>query len=209
MDASLKATIEEETTSLLDFDENVSSIFVRTRIDRQDTYPFPHSGGLVEIDFYWASQDFGGEVDFSKLSFNWDRYFPIAKKHTFGIRLQGGTDFNTELPAYNQFLLGGRDSFVGYKAEEIRGNNLGILGLEYRYQLLKMPAPIGGSMFFTLIGNAGDVWEKISDVTEDFSPRYGGSAGIGVDTFLGPVTADFSMGDEGRYIFYLSIGKKF
>jgi len=209
VDASVKATVEEDTLDLLDSDDTVSSILLRTRIDRQDVYPFPHTGGLVEIEYRWASEELGGNVDFSRLSLNWERYIPLAKKHTFGFRLQGGTNFDTEMPAYAQFLLGGRDSFVGYKAEEIRGNNMGILALEYRYQLLKLPAPIGGNMFFTLIGNAGDVWETIKDVSEDFSPRYGGSAGVGVDTFLGPVTADFSMGDEGRYIFYLSIGKKF
>lgn len=209
VDASLKANIAGDAATAFDFDDEVSSLRFKIRLDLQDAYPFPHSGGLFDLEYDWASRELGGTIDFSKLLLNIERYVPLGKKHTVGFRFQGGTNFDTDMPAHAHFLLGGRDSFVGYKAEEIRGKNLGILALEYRYQLLKMPAPIGGNVFLTLIGNAGDVWEKTSEVTEDFSPRYGGSAGLGVDTFLGPITADFSMGDEGRYIFYLSIGKKF
>ena len=46
-------------------------------------------------------------------------------------------------------------------------------------------------------------------MTDDFTLRYGGSVGVGVDTVFGPVHADFAMGDGGRQAIYLNIGYKF
>ncbi len=191
------------------FKETVTSLTLRSRIDRLDTFPFPHSGGLLEIDYQFASQDLGGEADFHKLSVDYLRYFPLSERNTLGIRLQAGSDFDTDLRPYKYFLLGGRDSFVGYKTEERRGAHLGAINLEYRYRLYELPSSVGGGIFAVAKANVGNVWENQDEITDDFSLRYGGSLGIGVDTMLGPVHADVAMADGGRQIVYMNIGYKF
>jgi NTE family protein len=192
-----------------DFDETVTSFTARSRLDLLDTFPFPTSGQMLNIDYQWASKTLGGNLDFQKLSAEYWRYFTLGKRNTFGLGLRAGTSFQSELRPYSSFTLGGRDSFVGYKVDELLGSHLGIATIEYRYRLSQLPSTVGGGIFVTVTGNVGNVWKTKEEITDDFSLRYGGSLGIGIDTILGPVRADFAIGDGGRQVVYLNIGYKF
>ena len=211
VNSKLKANtpVEKENEAILEHDDLITSVSVNTGIDTQDDFPFPHSGSMTEIHYKWASEKLGGDKDFQRLSFHWRRYFALSKKHTLGFRLEAGSDLKTDMPEYEHFTLGGRDSFAGYKIEEIRGAQLGIAAFEYRYELLKLPSPIGGGLFLTLLGNVGNAWKSYDELKEDADLRYGGSLGAGVDTLLGRVTADYGVGDGGRNLFYLTIGNRF
>jgi len=72
-----------------------------------------------------------------------------------------------------------------------------------------LPSAVGGGIFAIGIANVGNAWESFEALSKDFDVRYGGSVGIGVDTVLGPVTADFAMGNGGRQTVYVNIGYKF
>jgi NTE family protein len=207
--ADVEPTIGLDPEEFPYFDESIGSLVARSTFDRLDRFPFPHSGGLLELNYQWAAKEFGGDVDYHKLSIEAWRYFPLATRHTLGLHLLAGSDFDTDLRPYKKFLVGGRESFVGYKVEELRGANVGTASLEYRYQLTKLPSPLGGGVYTTLIGNIGNVWQSWDELEEDLELRYGGSIGLGVDSILGPITADYSLGDEGRQIFYVNIGLKF
>jgi NTE family protein len=207
-DVSMSATVALGE-DFPEFQETVTSFTARSRLDLLDRFPFPTSGRMLNIDYQMASKELGGEVDFHKLSLEYWGYFTLGKRNTFGLRLNAGTSFHTKLRPYNPFFLGGRDSFVGYKVEEGLGSHLGVVTLEYRYQFYQLPSTVGGGIFVIATGNVGNVWNTVDEMTDDFSVRYGGSLGIGVDTILGPVRADFAMADGGRQVIYLNIGYRF
>jgi outer membrane protein assembly factor BamA len=192
-----------------EFYETITSFIARSRLDLLDTFPFPTSGRMLNIDYQKASKDLGGDVDFHKLAIEYWRYFTLGKRNTFGLGLHTGTSFDSELRPYNAFSLGGRDSFVGYKVEECLGSHLGVATVEYRYRFHQLPSAVGGGIFAIATGSVGNVWDTADEITDDFSVRYGGSLGIGVDTILGPVRADFAVGNGGRQVIYLNIGYKF
>lgn len=192
-----------------EFHETITSFIARSRLDLLDRFPFPESGRMLNIDYQMARKDLGGDIDFHKLAIEYWGYFTVGKRSTFGLGLQAGTSFDSDLRPYNAFFLGGRDSFVGYKVEECLGSYLGIATVEYRYRFYQLPSAVGGGIFAIATGNVGNVWETVDEITDDFSVRYGGSLGIGVDTILGPVRADFAIGDGGRQVVYLNIGYKF
>lgn len=208
-DIDAAPSTDAEKERFAKFHETVTSITFRSRIDSLDTFPFAHSGGMLNIDYQFASKKLGGKASFHRLLADYWRYFPLSDRSTFGVNLRLGTDFDSDIREYKYFLLGGRDSFVGYKVEELRGAHVGALTLEYRYKIQELPSAVGGGIFATVTGNIGNAWKSYNDMTKDFSLRYGGSLGIGVDTILGPIRADFSMGDEGRRNIYLNIGYKF
>jgi NTE family protein len=191
------------------FTDMVSSLTLQSHLDLLDTYPFPTSGRTVHIDYQMASSKLGGDVDFHRLAMEYSRYYAIGKRNSIGLQLRLGSDFKTEMPIHKQFILGGRDSFAGYKVEELVGPHLGIAALEYRYRLHQLPSAVGGGIFAIARANVGNVWATAKEITEDFSVRYGGSLGVGVDTVMGPVFADFAMGDGGRQAIYLNIGYTF
>jgi hypothetical protein len=88
------------------------------------------------------------------------------------------------------------------------------LGLEYRYKFLELPAPIGKGIYATLLGNIGNAWRSLDELVaeienSEYNLRYGSSIGLAMSTFLGPITVDFALGDEGRQVWYVNIGRKF
>ena len=206
IDASTTTAVGAE---FADFNETLTSLTLRSRLDQLDTFPFPTSGRMLNMDYQWAIKRLGSDLDFQKLSLEYWRYFTIGQRNTVGLGLHLGTSFRDELRPYKAFTLGGRDSFVGYKVDELLGSHLGVATLEYRYRLYQLPSAVGGGIFVTAAGNVGNVWDTYEAITDDFSLRYGGSLGIGVDTILGPIRADFAIGDGGRQAIYLNIGYTF
>ncbi|MBD3306671.1 BamA/TamA family outer membrane protein [candidate division KSB3 bacterium] len=207
IDVEPSTAVEQERFP--EFDEVVTSVFFQSRFDNLDTFPFPHSGTLLNIDYQWASTDFGGDIDFHKFLLEYEKYFSLTKRNTLGLRFKAGTDFKSDIRPYSAFLFGGQESFVGYKVEERTGSHLGVAAFEYRYQFYQLPSTVGGEISAILIGNVGNAWESFEQLSDEFTLRYGGSLGIGVDTILGPVRADFAMGDGGRQAVYLNIGYRF
>ena len=192
-----------------DYNETLTSLTFRSRVDHLDTFPFPHSGTLLNVDYQLALEELGGDAHFHRLSLDYWKYFALSARNTLGLRFQAGTDFDSEIREYKYFVLGGNDSFAGYKVEELRGAHLGSLNVEYRYRLYELPSTVGGGIFITANGNIGNAWETLDELEDDLSLEYGGSLGIGVDTILGPIRADFALGNGGRRIVYLNIGYKF
>lgn len=201
-------TVGEEQT-LPRFAKIVGSLTLRSHLDLLDTFPFPTSGRMLHLDYQMATPELGSEVEFHRLAAKYWRYYAAGPRHTVGLRFHLGTDFKTEMPCYKHFTFGGRDSFAGYKVDEFTGSHLGIITLEYRYRLHQLPSAVGGGIFAIAKANVGNVWETANEISEKFSLRYGGSLGVGVDTVLGPVFADFAMGDGGRQAIYLNIGYTF
>ena len=191
------------------FNENVSMLNLRSHLDMLDTFPFPTSGRIVTMEYQWATPELGGDVEYHRFKLDFSRYYSFQQGNTLGLRLQLGTDFRSGLPAYKHFDFGGRDSFVGYKIDELTGVHLGVLSLEYRYAFYQLPSAVGGDIFAIAIANVGNTWESYEDLSEEFDVRYGGSIGIGINTVLGPVSADFAMGNGGRQAIYVNIGYKF
>ena len=191
------------------YNETLTSLTFRSRFDHLDTFPFPRSGTLLNIDYQLALEDLGGDAHFHRLFLDYWKYFALNARNTLGFRFQAGTDFDSKLRGYKYFLLGGNDSFAGYKVEELRGAHLGALNVEYRYRLYELPSAVGGGIFAVANGSIGNAWKTLDEIEDDFSLEYGGSLGIGVDTILGPIRADFAMGKSGRRLIYLNIGYKF
>lgn len=203
---ALSETLDEDFPV---FTDKVIELFVRTRLDTLDTFPFPSSGRLFTMDYQVAGEKLASDVEFHRFLLDYWRYWALGQRNTVGLRVMAGTDFKTGMRQYQYFTLGGRDSFVGFKKDELAGVHLGMLALEYRRKVHELPSAVGGGIFAVATANVGNVWKTFDQLSDHFSVHYGGSVGVGIDTLLGPVRADFAMGDGGRQAVYLNIGYTF
>lgn len=189
--------------------ENVASLVLASRVDTLDRFPFPRSGGILNLAYERAEEALGGNVNFHKLSIHYEHFLTPADKHTLSLALILGTSLNSDLPGYEDFLLGGPESFVGYDWDELRGNHVAVLKAGYRYKLFGLPLGLGRDAYIRLAVNAGNAWDTVGDLRTDQRLRYGGSLGLALDTFFGPVTIDYGRGDGGRNQMYFTAGYPF
>ena len=202
-------TVDIGETVLPEAHDNVASLVLASRVDTLDRFPFPRSGGTLNLAYERAEQSFGGDVNFHKLSIRYEHFLTLADKHTLSLALILGSSLNSDLPGYEDYVLGGPESFVGYDWDELRGNHVAVLRAGYRYKLFSLPLGLGRDGYIRFAVNTGNAWDTVGDLRADQGLRYGGSVGLALDTFLGPVTIDYGRGDGGRSQVYFSAGYPF
>jgi NTE family protein len=180
----------------------ISSAYGQLQIDTFDRTVFPRKGQQIALKFELAKTALGGNVDFRALSLDWHAYFSLHPKLSFLSRLQLGTVLSENLPLHKNFFLGGIDSFLGLKSQELSGQNLQALLVGVQFEFMKR-------RYILLRWNAGNVFE-----TWRFKPARdayftGVGMTLGLQTRFGPVEYTFSSGNRRNSLTHLNLGFKF
>jgi hypothetical protein len=116
-----------------------------------------------------------------------------------------GTTFNEDAsPAYT-FPLGGPFRLGAYDRDEFRGNHYLLGSFGYRHQVSQVPPLLGGRIFAVGWYDAGGTFMDFNDP----KIRQQGSAGLIIDTKLGPFSLIGAYGEYGRGKVYFAFGKIF
>ncbi len=197
-------------------DNNIVKLRFGGIFDTQDKWPFPEKGVLLNFDYETAKSLDDGNLSYTKLNMNYEQYLPIHSQHVLRPRLLFGFGDNTT-PLSDQFSIGGQELFYGMVEDELRGRQILLASLEYRFEF---PYKI---FFDTYIGaryDLGNVWNIAQDIRfKDL--RQGIGAFISFDTPIGEgslaagrsfFTKSGLQEDSfyfGPYVFYFSIGYEF
>ena len=200
-----RASVSTGSPALPALDETYSGWETSLTVDRQDRTLFAREGYYFNMSGIFANTAMGGDRDFNKVSGQYRGQSSFGD-HTVMLGLQGGTSCGSDLPAYEQFTLGGPFSFAGLREYQFRGNYLGVGSLGYRYRLLVLPSQLGRGIYAMAHFDAGNVWQDSVD-TGDL--RYGGALGIGADTAIGPLYLAYGRADGGYGCWYFSLGTAF
>lgn len=180
----------------------ISSVYSQIQVDTFDRTVFPRKGQQILLKFELAETKLGGNVDFRALLLDWQVYFSLSSELSFINRLQIGTISSDQLPFHKQFFLGGIDSFLSLKTQELSNHTLQAWQVGFQYEFMKR-------RFLLLRWNVGNVFE-----TWRFKPAkdpYFTGAGItlGMDTRFGPIEYTFSFGNRRSSLTHLNVGFKF
>ncbi|MEE8185142.1 MAG: outer membrane protein assembly factor BamA [Thermodesulfobacteriota bacterium] len=188
--------------------------------DTRDDAFFPTEGSIVSLSVEYAGGLLGGDNNFLKYVTNAIKFFPLPLNTTISLRGELGYiyDFyNTPIPIYERFFLGGINSIRGFRSREvgpkdpITGEVIGgtkelIFNVEFIFPLVSEQR-IKGLLFFD-VGNAYDDKIDLGDLRK--------SAGLGVRWFspIGPLRLEWGFnlnrrGDEKGSQFEFSIGTPF
>ncbi|MFA5011031.1 MAG: patatin-like phospholipase family protein [Ignavibacteria bacterium] len=192
---------------------NLFRLRIGGRIDTEDKYPFATKGTNFNYIYETSTNQLNDGITFTKLSMDISHIISLGKlsilrpKFVFGI-----TDKTT--PNYDFFSLGGEDSFYGMREDEMRGRQILVASLEYRY---KLPIQLFFDTYLSVRYDLGKTWENTEDIRfKDLQHGLGFSTQF--DTPIGK--ASFSVGRMfiinkgftseslvfGPYTFYFSIG---
>jgi len=176
-------------------------------IDRLDRVVFTRKGYLSLVDVYLSRTALGGADSYDKVRAFHQQYFSYAD-HTVFVSLQAGSSFGTDVETYDEFLLGGLSSLVGYPENSLRGKYVGAARLGYQHRIAKLPPGIGQGLYLILWGDAANVWQDSDAIdTDGFIHAFGG--GLGADTVFGPVYLIYGRAENNMNRIYFSLGTAF
>ena len=188
---------------LLNSSGNVTALSLGYLRDKRDLRLDSSRGGRQQIIVERAFKLLGGTAQFTKLDIDLRQFFPLigpprnlskgeiplprlvlAGRFVFGKSLG-------QLPAFEQYFVGGSDTVRGYNADEQFGDNQFYSNLELRYRLNQQFQLVG----FTDVGKA--YGGKYSTDLVNSSVLFSVGAGLRVKTPIGPVRLDVAKGRQG------------
>lgn len=166
----------------------IGSLRFGTKVDNLDRFPFPRNG--VSMNFTYESTVLAvrGGVGFTKMSFAYDWYRTLGR-FTFHPRIRFGFADET-LPITEQYSLGGQESFYGLREDNLRGRQLLVASLEYRYH---SPLKLFFDTHLMVRYDLGSIW-RVPAAMRLVNMRHGIGLGVALDTPIGP--AEFALGQS-------------
>jgi NTE family protein len=184
------------------------------RLDTQDSPVVPAGGVLSQVrlsqifngpDILVGGEAFESPRSVTQLSAVGHRFWSVGPDNRVFTYGGVGTSFHdTPLPT-DQFSLGTPFRLGAYDTGELRGRHYYVATGGYLRRIGRLPDFMGGPVF------AGS-WLENGDAFEDWSNagwRTNGSAGLVLDTIVGPVLVAGSWSFDGRWRTYFGIGRLF
>ncbi len=197
-----ETTWAEGVTGKTDEASSIRSLTWSFNRDTSDDPFNPNHGGINIYSIEYAGDFLGGDENFSKLNAEIRRYYPGFKAdHAWALRIKGGLGYREDIPFAEEYRLGGSENLRGYERNSFHGDNMLLLGAEYRI-------PINENFTGVLFSDAGNTWNDKSDITLD-ELNYSLGLGVRMNTPLGQLRLDYGWNDEGDGMPHFSIGQTF
>ncbi len=172
---------------------------VRDSLD--DPY-FAKDGFLGQFKYRSELEGLGSDVEYDSASLALTKVWTTSK-HTYNVGFELGSSLSGDIPAYDEFFLGGFGRLSGLQRRELRGDRIALARFMYSRPIeIAVPGSLGLSL------ETGNAWEDGQgfDLGE---LRYSGSLFWGFDTPLGAVMLAYGYADQGSRAFHLILGQPF
>ena len=167
---------------------------------------FPTSGSYLKLTGFFARGRLGSDISYDKADIVGMHAFGNGQ-HTLVLSAETGTSFNTDIPLYDQFTLGGFLSLAGLRQQQLRGQKLLSVRAVYLNRLAILPSVLGNGLYFGTSLEAGNIWDNTARISPQV--KYGMSLFLGADTALGPLYLGAGFSQDGNEALYLYLGLPF
>jgi NTE family protein len=173
--------------------------------DTFDNGSFPSTGSYALVNGFFPRHSVGGDTSYSKVDATFGKAF-ATDSGAFLLLAEAGSNFDTQLPLYAQFRLGGFLSLAGERQGQLRGDRIFDAHGIYAWRAGYLPTGLGRGFYLGFGLDAGNVWGNTNLAPGDTGMKYGGAVLIGADTLAGPLYFGIGAGKSGHRTFFLYLG---
>ena len=201
---NVNATTVTGPQVLPDAKETTGGIRALLYVDQLDNAWFPRAGYRTTASAYAALESFGAEHEYRRLEGE-----AVAAKswgaHTVNLKIAGGADLQSNMPAYENFRLGGPLRLSGYRIDEFSGDRYAFGRLMYYNRAISLPDILGSGVFAGASLEAGKMQARSAGQSSG-GTAFSGSVFLAASTVAGPAYFGFGLGENGHYSVYLLLG---
>jgi NTE family protein len=181
-----------------------TSLQLRAVYDTRNSVALPTSGTFVNARLVSSGSGFGGEQDYGLAEGVITKSFPF-RGDALSLILGGGDRLSGDLPAPQEFQLGGIRTFPGLQRGELRGDSYWFAGSSYYWKMADIQSLFDQALYAGLRLQAGRVGDRIDQVTD--GTLYGVSGSIGGRSPVGPFLLSLGWVDNGSLQLQFAIGR--
>jgi NTE family protein len=204
----LRGHVRQDNETTADFEvgrHDVGGAEFSATLDQLDSVFFPTKGTYAKLQAFVSREGFGADTDYDKVSLSVSQAGSIGRNTLFG-RISVGTDLGSEIPAYDEFELGGFLNLSGLVRGQVRGDVMGLATAVDYWRLNRLG--LLGNLYVGAAVEAGNAWQS-SDQANLGNLRYSGLAFLGLDSRLCPIYLGYGHAEGGEHTLYLFIGRPF
>lgn len=196
-----EAEVQTGDPGLPELDFQIGEAIAVITVDRLDSVYFPRDGYFGRLGYKHSDEALGADTDFDQLDLD------LVYAHRFGLHaVELGARYHSTIsgvaPIQSIYRLGGRGRLVGFRSNELTGQNYAVLLGGYVYELADVfgrPALLASTVEY------GNAWQDRDDMSLS-DGIWNGSVYFGFDSWLGPVMfgAGFREGGDGTVFLKIS-----
>ncbi|MDR7135915.1 NTE family protein [Lysobacter niastensis] len=199
-----EAEVQTGDPDLPDLNFQVGEVAAVVTVDRLDSVYFPRDGYFGRLGYKRSDEALGADTDFDQLDLD------VVYAHRFGLHaIELGARYHSTIsgvaPIQSIYRLGGRGRLVGFRSNELTGQNYAILLGGYVYELADVfgrPALLASTLEY------GNAWQQRDDMSLT-DGIWNGSVYFGFDSWLGPVMFGVGAREGGKGTVFLQISDQF
>jgi len=172
----------------------------------QDDMMVPTRGTTVGVIYNYFTERPNESGGFSQMTGRIQHFIPIRERGIIFTAIQGGTSFGAENLGLAGVSLGGPLRLSAYSRNELLGTDFYLLQGGYLYRLARLNPVIGDAIYAGGLYEIGKMYggnPQTPSLPNDFAGF------VVVKTLIGPVLGGLSIGDGGRWKWYIGVGRVF
>ena len=187
-----------------------SSLQLRLAYDTRNSVALPTSGTFLNARLVSSGSGFGGEQDYGLVEGVLTKSFPF-RGDALSLIFGGGDELSGELPAPQEFQLGGIRTFPGLQRGELRGSSYWFAGSSYYWKIGDIQSLFGQALYAGLRLQGGRMGDRIDNrvfgANIDAGALYGVSGSVGGRTPVGPFILSLGWVDNGSVQLQIAVGR--
>jgi len=214
------ATVETGSLLLPEDNRNDAGLTANVTFDSRDTAFNPTRGIAAAVEYLYADESFGGELDWQRLEAGIGMAVPV-RNDVVWVTLAGGSDLGSDLPLDRTFMLGGPGSFPGFELGELRVTDYWTASGSYLWKVKDIMTLRGQALYAGLRLEAGQTWGRLETLIPTDTPLgdlvpgdfdedeliYGGSIYLTGRTQAGPLTVGFGRTSTDSWSLWIAVGR--
>jgi len=177
--------------------------------DGQDNPSVPSIGTRAVVTLSRVLQSPGQAHPIGQLDVQTSSFLPVGPKTSLFFDLSGGTTFRGSAGPFQVFALGGPFRLGAYLPQEFLGNHYAYSSLGFRRELYRLPALVGGKIYWGGWYEAGAAFGTATLDPGPVAVRGTFNLGVIADTIVGPLALAASVSPTGQSRINFSMGRLF
>jgi NTE family protein len=184
--------------------EGYGGLALRYTFDSRDRDVLWQRGTVARMTYFRSTEAFGAEASYDRFEGTATVVLPFRRNVGY-LRVSGGSSFDTALPLYDLFTLGGPVSLPGLSLGELRGTSYWSAQASYLQRIADISYVFGQSIYAGLTLTAADMSGRLDGVYAQ--PTYSGAFVLAGRTPLGPMTLSLAATTTSEWQLMLGLGR--